>query len=123
VLDPRKESNAMKRSTTSTALVPKAIVTEAWQEVGASFERFCLTAGIATLAGMMEEDAAELCGRRYGRGDGKAGYRWGKTKGKLGFHGGKVEVERPRVRAATARKWRCRAGKRPRPRTCSANGR
>ena len=31
-------------------LVPTAIVEEAWQEVGASFERFCLTAGIATLS-------------------------------------------------------------------------
>ena len=46
----------MKESTTSAAVVPVAIVEEAWQEVGASFERFCLTAGIATLANMMEED-------------------------------------------------------------------
>ena len=89
----------MKVSTTSTAVVPAAIVTEAWQEVGASFDRFCLTAGLATLASMMEEDAAELCGPRYGREDGKTGHRWGKTKGKAVFHGGKVEVERPRVRA------------------------
>ncbi len=88
----------MKKSTTS-AVVPAAIIEEAWQEVGASFERFCLTAGIATLAPMMEEDAALLCGPRYCRAEGKAGRRWGKTKGKLGFHGGKIEVERPRVRA------------------------
>ena len=47
----------MKESTTSAAVIPAAIVEEAWQEVGASFERFCLTAGIATLARMMEEDA------------------------------------------------------------------
>jgi len=89
----------MKKSTTSAAVVPAAIVEEAWQEVGASFERFCLTAGIATLTTMMDEDAAELCGPRYGRADGKDGHRWGKTTGKVGFHGGKVEVERPRVRA------------------------
>jgi transposase-like protein len=89
----------MKEATTSAAVVPAAIVGAAWQEVGASFERFCLTAGIATLANMMEEDAARLCGPRYGRADGKAGHRWGKTKGKIGFHGGKVGVERPRVRA------------------------
>jgi transposase-like protein len=89
----------MKTFTTSTAVVPAAIVTEAWQEVGASFDRFCLTAGLATLSSMMEEDAAEICGPRYGREDGKAGHRWGKTKGKAVFHGGKVEVERPRVRA------------------------
>src|SRR4029078_3695441 len=89
----------MKEFTTSAVVVPAAIVEEAWQEVGASFERFCLTAGIATLANMMEEDAARLCGRRYGRAEGKAGHRWGKTKGKVGFHGGKVEIDRPRVRA------------------------
>ncbi len=85
----------MKESTTSVAVVPAAIVEEAWQDVGASFERFCLTAGIATLATMMEEDAARLCGPRYGRAEDKAGHRWGKTKGKVGFHGGNVEVERP----------------------------
>ena len=88
----------MKKSTTSATVVPVTIVEEAWQEVGASFERFCLTAGIATLARMMEEDADGLCGPRYGHADGKDGHRWGKTKGKVGFHGGKVEVERPRVR-------------------------
>src|SRR5712672_1795337 len=89
----------MKESTTSAAVIPAVIVEAAWQEVGASFERFCLTAGIDALANMMEEDAARLCGPRYGRAEGKAGHRWGKTKGKVGFHGGKVEVERPRVRA------------------------
>jgi len=47
---------------------------------------------------MMEEYAAELCGARYVRDDGKDAYRWGQTKGKLGFHGGKIELQRPRVR-------------------------
>jgi putative transposase len=89
----------MNKSTTLTGVGPAAIVEEAWQQVGASFERFCLTAGIATLAGMMEGDTARLCGTRYGRDDGKDGYRWGRTKGKLGFHGGKIELQRPRVRA------------------------
>ena len=56
-------------------------------------------AGLATLTGMMEEDAARLCGPRHGRGGDRAGHRWGKTKGKIGFHGGKVDIERPRVRA------------------------
>ena len=88
----------MEKSTTAAGVVPAAIVEEAWQQVGASFERFCLTAGIATLAGMMKADAARLCGERYGRGKGRDGHRWGRTKGKLGFHGGKIELERPRVR-------------------------
>src|SRR5882672_5724081 len=89
----------MTKCTTPAEVVPAAIVEEAWQQVGASFERFCLTAGIATLAGMMEADATRLCGVRYGRDDGKDGHRWGRTKGQLGFHGGKVALERPRVRA------------------------
>ena len=89
----------MRKTITSAAVVPAAIVEDAWQDVGASFERFCLTSGIATLASMMAEDATRLCGPRYGRDAGKNGHRWGRTKGKLGFHGGKVEVERPRVRA------------------------
>jgi putative transposase len=102
VSNPQKESNAMKKPTTpaaSTAIVVPAAVEEALQDVGASFERLCLTAGIETLARMLEEDAAKLCGARYGREDGKAASRWGKTKGKLGFHGGSVDVERPRVRS------------------------
>ena len=89
----------MKKPTTLTAVVPMATVEEAWQEVGASFEHFCLTAGLAALSSMMDEDAVQLCGPRYGREDGKTGHRWGKTKGKLDFHGGKVELERPRIRA------------------------
>jgi putative transposase len=89
----------MKQSTISVAIGPAAIVENAWEDVGASSERFCLTSGIATLSSMMEEDAALLCGPRYGRIAGKDGHRWGKTTGKVGFHGGKVAIERPRVRA------------------------
>ena len=87
----------MKKSTTSAAVVPAAIIEDAWQEVGASFERFCLTTGLATLADMLEEDATRVCGPRYGRTEGRDGHRWGRTTGKVGFHGGKVEIERPVV--------------------------
>jgi transposase-like protein len=79
--------------------MPSVLIEEAVDEVRASFERLCLTAGLATLSGMMEEDAARLCGPRHGRGGDRGGHRWGRTKGKIGFHGGKVEIERPRVRA------------------------
>lgn len=89
----------MKRFTTSAAVDPGATVEDAWQDVGASFERFCLATGVATLAGMMEEDASSLCGPRYSREEGRDGHRWGRTRGKVGFHGGKVEIARPRVRA------------------------
>ena len=88
----------MKKTITSPSVVPETIVEKAWQQVNVSFERFCLSAGIATLTRMMEEDTDGLCGPRYGHADGKDGHRWGKTKGKVGFHGGKVDVERPRVR-------------------------
>ena len=89
----------MKTNSTRSAVNATAVVTEAWEAVGASFERFCLSAGIATLTKMMEEDATALCGGRYERPIGKSADRWGKTKGKIDFHGGKLEVERPRVRA------------------------
>ena len=91
----------MKRfSTTATALPPSVLgpVGKAWDEVSASFERFCLAAGIEALGAMMEKDAEEACGPRHARGEGRCGHRWGRTRGKIGFHGGKVEVVRPRVR-------------------------
>ena len=88
----------MKTPITSAAVTPSSLVAEAVDDVRLSFERLCLTAGLATLAGMMEEDAARLCGPRHGRSKDRAGHRWGRAKGKIGFHGGKVDVERPRVR-------------------------
>ncbi len=88
----------MKKDSTATRFVAFQLE-KAWDDVESSFEHFCLAAGIATLAEMMERDAAALCGARYGRSAGRRGYRWGRTVGKLGFHGGNVAVERPRVRA------------------------
>ena len=88
----------MKANSTTTGTVATDLEA-AWENVAASFERFCLTAGVATLAEMMERDAVALCGPRHGRTVDRCGYRWGRTAGKLGFHGGKVAVERPRVRA------------------------
>jgi len=73
-------------------------VGKTWDEVSASFERFCLAAGIEALGAMMEKDAEEACGPRHARGEGRCGHRWGRTRGKIGFHGGKVDVVRPRVR-------------------------
>jgi putative transposase len=40
-------------------------VGKAFQEVSASFERFCLAAGIDALSKMMKQDAVEACGARY----------------------------------------------------------
>jgi putative transposase len=98
VLIPTKESNAMKKHITSTAIPTYALKTEALAGMSASFERFCLAAGIESLTEMLEEDAVAACGARHERGESRKAHRWGRTKGKIGFHGGKVEVERPRVR-------------------------
>ena len=78
--------------------MPSAPVGKAWEEVSASFDRFCLAAGIETLGVMMESDAEAICGPRHARGQERRGHRWGHTTGKLGFHGGKATIERPRVR-------------------------
>ena len=75
------------------------VVGKAFEEVSASFERFCLAAGIEALSAVMEKDAEEACGPRHCRSADRRGYRWGRTSGKIGFHGGKIDVERPRVRA------------------------
>jgi putative transposase len=98
VLIPRKESNAMKRFITDSAVVPGTAVGKAWEAVSESFDRFCLAAGIEALGAMMEGDAEEACGPRHARAVGRRGHRWGRTQGKIGFHAGKVNVERPRVR-------------------------
>ena len=66
--------------------------------MSASFERFCLAAGLETLSEMLEQDATAACGERHERGERRQAHRWGRTKGKIGFHGGKVAIERPRVR-------------------------
>ena len=88
----------MKKNITATAIPTYALKTEALAGMSASFERFCLAAGIESLTQMLEQDAVAACGERHERGERRKAHRWGRTKGKIGFHGGKVEVERPRVR-------------------------
>ena len=88
----------MQELSTSTAIPTNAIKVEALASMSASFERFCLAAGLEALAEMMEQDALAACGERHERGRRRKAHRWGKTKGKIGFHGGKVEMARPRLR-------------------------
>jgi putative transposase len=57
----------MKTSTIKTNAMPNAPVGKAWDEVSASFDRFCLAAGIETLSAMMEADAEAACGPRHSR--------------------------------------------------------
>ena len=103
----------MKRfSTTATALPPTTLgaVGKAWEEVSASFDHFCLAAGIEALGTMLEKDAQEACGPRHSRAEGRRGYRWGCTQGKIGFHGGRVESNGRGYASLAARKSCCRAG-------------
>jgi hypothetical protein len=82
----------MKRfSTPATALPPTTLgaVGKAWEGVSASFDHFCLAAGIEALGTMLENDAQEACGARHSRAEGRRGYGWGRTQGKIGFHGGR----------------------------------
>ncbi len=88
----------MHKHTTSTAIPISALKAEALASMSASFDRFCLAAGLETLSEMLEQDATAACGERHERGERRQAHRWGRTKGKIGFHGGKVEIERPRVR-------------------------
>lgn len=88
----------MNEHTTSTAIPTYALKAEALASMSASFDRFCLAAGLETLSEMLEQDATAACGERHERGERRQAHRWGRTKGKIGFHGGKVEIERPRVR-------------------------
>ena len=74
----------MKKHATSTAAFASgveldALVLAAWEGVGASFERFCVMAGITRLQQMLSEDAERLAGGRHERSPDRPGYRWGST--------------------------------------------
>src|SRR3954468_5875439 len=88
----------MTRNSTAAAGVPQSPVGRMLDEMTASFERFCLAAGLEVLGEMLEADAAALCGPRHGRGGGRQAQRWGGRAGRIGFQGGKVAGARPRVR-------------------------
>ena len=93
----------MMKYTPIGANATNAMKAEALSSMSASFERFCLAAGLEALAEMMEQDAVAACGERHERNGQRKAHRWGKTKGKIGFHGGKVEMARPRLRGFDGR--------------------
>ncbi len=94
----RRERKEAPTRTSPLALGSGSPVSEAWQELGACFEKFCLRAGLDALETMLQADVAALCGERYRRHEERRGHRWGSTVGEIGFHGGKVAVRRPRGR-------------------------
>lgn len=94
-------SNDIRTSSSAKALAapfPLPTLGEALGEVRLSVDRFCLLAGIESLAEMMEEDATAVCGARHRRHGARRGYRRGTAPSEIGYHGGKVKVHRPRVR-------------------------
>jgi len=97
--DSTKESNAMNKLITSTAVPTRELKLEAIANISASFEFLCLASGMEALGEMMEHDAQAICGPRHARGPFRRAHRWGKAKGKIGFHGGNIEIERPRLRS------------------------
>jgi putative transposase len=93
----------MTRDITPAGSPATRAVDEAFAEVRASFDRFCLAAGIEALETMMEADVTAACGPRHGRDAARRRTVGGRTRGRIGFHGGKIEVERPRVRGVDGR--------------------
>ena len=65
----------MKKHTTSTAIPMYALKAEALASMSASFERFCLAAGLETLSEMLEQDATAACGERHERGERRQAHR------------------------------------------------
>src|SRR3954471_7235317 len=90
-----------RNSTAVTGRAPSG-VGRAYDEMTASFERFCLAAGLDALGAMMEADAVSLCGARHGRDAERRAHRWGRTAGPIGFHGGEGRCC-PSARARTRR--------------------
>jgi hypothetical protein len=114
----------MKRvSTTSIALPPTDVgaVGKAWHEASASFDRFCLAAGIDALGAMMEKDAEDVCGARHCP-------RRGTARTPLGPYPRQDCLScrqgdgRAAARARPRGSWRCRAGMARSRRTGSASG-
>src|SRR2546429_5183025 len=85
----------MTRDITPAGWPATGAVDEAFAEVRASFDRFCLAAGIEALGTMMEADVTAACGPRHCRDAARRGHRWGRKRGRVGFPRGRVEGERP----------------------------
>ena len=76
-----------KVSTTSIAVPPTVTgaVGKAWDEVSASFDRFCLAAGVEALEAMMKTDVEEACGASHARSEDVEDTAGAEPKARLGF--------------------------------------
>lgn len=66
----------MTKDITPAGAPATGAVDEAFAEVRANFEWFCLAAGVETLGTMMEADVTAACGPRYGRDATRRAHRW-----------------------------------------------
>ena len=65
-----------------------------------SLHSFATEMGVLVACQLLEQDVAELCGRRYERGVSRTVYRHGTQGGYVVLAGQKIAIDRPRVRAA-----------------------
>ena len=113
----------MTRDSMPAARMPGSPVGKALEEMSASFERFCLAAGLEVLAEMMDADAEALCGPRHGRQDSRRAHRWGARVGRSVSTAARSHSSARAFASLAAEKSRCRAGSVRHPRIGSAAGR
>src|SRR5262249_58667599 len=85
----------MTRDITPAGSPATGAVDEALAEVRASFDRFCLAAGIEALGTMMEADVTAACGPRHGRDAARRAPPLGRTWGRGGLHRRQNRGQRP----------------------------
>jgi ketopantoate hydroxymethyltransferase len=108
----------MGKGRETTTEVPVASLAEAWQAVRASFEQFCLTAGMTALSEMMAEDAARSAVHGMATRMAVAVTAGAGPRAKSAFTVARCRWSDRGCVRETVRRWRCRAGKRRRRRTC-----
>src|SRR5258706_16342594 len=94
----------MTRDITPAGSPATGSVDEAFAEVRASFDRFCLAAGIEALGTMMEADVTAACGPRHRRDAARRGPPLGPKQGRAGFPRGQKEGGGPRGRGGGGRR-------------------
>ena len=113
----------MKKHITSTAIPTHALKTEALASMSASFERFCLAAGVETLSEMMDQDAEAVCGARHARDEAGGRIDGAEQRARSASTAARSRLSVRAFAVSTARNARCRAGRARSARIGSANGR
>ena len=106
-----------------TAIPTYAMKTEALASMSASFERFCLAAGLEAFSEMLERGAPAACGERHERGHRRQAHRWGGAKGKIGFQRRQGRDRAPRLRGFDGAEHALPSWEAASAKTGSANGR